>query len=322
MRLLFALFFALLWRPLEAESPQKYRLVICALFQDEAFFLREWIEFHRLIGVEHFYLYDNLSTDDYAQILKPYLEEGLVELLEWPVETRNQWEYWHLLQLPVYNDALARAKESAQWAAFIDLDEFLVPLRHDHLEPLLAEYEEYGGLAVNWQLFGTSGLDVLSEGKLLIESLLWKASPDRDAHRIVKLVVQPQRVAYIGNPHSFEFCGGFCAVASDGSPQPSGQMGGHIVLDTIQLNHYWCGTKEWFLKNKLPRRTKWGTAILPEHLELILSSFNEVKDEAILKFVPQLKERMARMPKCRSVENTGEAILGRRPSIEGAGSMM
>lgn len=30
-------------------------LAVCAIFRDEAPYLAEWIEFHRLVGVEHFY---------------------------------------------------------------------------------------------------------------------------------------------------------------------------------------------------------------------------------------------------------------------------
>ena len=33
-------------------------LSICAVYRDEGPYLREWIEFHRLVGVERFYLYD------------------------------------------------------------------------------------------------------------------------------------------------------------------------------------------------------------------------------------------------------------------------
>ena len=38
----------------------------------------EWIEFHRLVGVERFFLYDNGSTDDHREVLAPYVEEGIV----------------------------------------------------------------------------------------------------------------------------------------------------------------------------------------------------------------------------------------------------
>jgi len=55
-------------------------LSICGIYRDEAFYLREWIEFHRLVGVERFYLYDNFSEDNHREVLAPYIESGIVVL--------------------------------------------------------------------------------------------------------------------------------------------------------------------------------------------------------------------------------------------------
>ena len=60
-------------------------LSICAIYRDEAPYLREWIEFHRLVGVERFFLYNNGSEDDHLEVLAPYVEDGIVVLHDWPV---------------------------------------------------------------------------------------------------------------------------------------------------------------------------------------------------------------------------------------------
>ena len=65
-------------------TPSNY-LAVCAIYRDEGPYLREWVEFHRLAGVERFYLYDNGSTDEHEEVLRPYVEEGLVELNPWPI---------------------------------------------------------------------------------------------------------------------------------------------------------------------------------------------------------------------------------------------
>jgi hypothetical protein len=46
-------------------------------FKNPARFLPEWIEFHQIVGFEHFYLYNDNSTDAYLGALTPYREEGL-----------------------------------------------------------------------------------------------------------------------------------------------------------------------------------------------------------------------------------------------------
>lgn len=59
-------------------------MAICAICKNEAPYLGEWSEFHSLVGVQRFHLYQNRSADDYLSVLGPYLDEGVVELTEWP----------------------------------------------------------------------------------------------------------------------------------------------------------------------------------------------------------------------------------------------
>jgi len=47
-------------------SEKKFHVSICAIFKNEAPYLREWIEFHRIVGIDHFYMYNNRSDDDFA----------------------------------------------------------------------------------------------------------------------------------------------------------------------------------------------------------------------------------------------------------------
>ena len=51
---------------------KKYKVSICAIFKNEGKYLREWIEFHRIIGIEHFYLYNNNSDDNYETVATVY----------------------------------------------------------------------------------------------------------------------------------------------------------------------------------------------------------------------------------------------------------
>lgn len=74
-----------LWR----KEDYSYKLSILAIFQNKECFLKEWIDFHRLMGVEHFYLFNHLSSDDYLSVLQPYLSIGLVELYDWPYPSQE-----------------------------------------------------------------------------------------------------------------------------------------------------------------------------------------------------------------------------------------
>ena len=74
-------------------------LVVCAIFKQEAHYLKEWIEFHRIQGFSKFFLYNNNSNDNYLEVLQPYIDKGIVDLTEWPMQSPSQ--------LQAYSDFIA-----------------------------------------------------------------------------------------------------------------------------------------------------------------------------------------------------------------------
>lgn len=95
-----------------------YDLAVTAIFKDEGKYLKEWLDYHLLAGVEHFYLYNNDSSDDYKEVLAPYIEKGFVTLTEWP---------GRLMMYPAYSDALDKHRFDCRYMAFFDIDEFVYP---------------------------------------------------------------------------------------------------------------------------------------------------------------------------------------------------
>lgn len=51
----------------------KYKIALCLIFKNEAPFLKEWLDYHLTIGVDHFYLYNNNSDDNYLDVLNTYI---------------------------------------------------------------------------------------------------------------------------------------------------------------------------------------------------------------------------------------------------------
>lgn len=140
---------------------KKYRLAICAIFKDEAEFLREWLEYHRMVGVGHFYMYNNNSGDGYREILQPYIDRELVTLVDWTLPHA---------QMAAYQDAIERFSGQTRWMGFIDLDEFVVPVKgtdiYDALEPF---NNRAGAVLVYWKCFGSGGLARRDPEKLVTE---------------------------------------------------------------------------------------------------------------------------------------------------------
>lgn len=129
----------------ECTSAKKYNLSICTIFKNESPRLKEWIEYHRHFGVDHFYLYNTGSWDSFYSVLRPYIDEGLVTLVNWPeVVDKNSTDIhmWELsTQVPAYENAVNfMARDETKWLAFVDINEFLVCPRGSVRE-LLQEYE-------------------------------------------------------------------------------------------------------------------------------------------------------------------------------------
>lgn len=129
-------------------------LEICTIIKDEGRFLEEWIEFHLLQGVDKFYLYDNGSSDNTAEVLAPYVNQGIVELVAWPGESK---------QPAMCENYISVFKGVDKWCAFIDVDEFLWILDSSVFRGLKA----YGGVCVNWKLMGSNGHVKRPEGLVL-----------------------------------------------------------------------------------------------------------------------------------------------------------
>ena len=258
----------------------EHGLACAAIFQDEAPYLREWIEYYKLLGATHFYLYNNLSTDNYEEVLSPYVASGEVELVEWLYESSNEQE-WLEIQKGAYNDALAKATSQVKWLVVCDLDEFFVPKNVDTLTEFLKQFElqsDVGGITGKWVMFGTSWVEKIPDNKLMIETLAMSAS---NYHVNSKSIIRPERVSKIDHVHG-----------PTGEGYKLGRKTFEIPTSALQVNHYW-SRDEWYLENiKIPRRSKWTTDA--GKCRLWAESFNQDTSlgSSILRFVPTLRQRM------------------------------
>ena len=257
-----------------------HRLSVCAIVRDEAPYLAEWIEFHRLVGVESFYLYDNGSQDGTEEVLAPYRAAGVVQLKSWPQRPG---------QLAAYKDCLAERGAESQWIAFLDADEFLFPTVADDLCSVLAEFEDHPAVAVNWLLFGSSGHRSRPPG-LQIEAFTRRAPEGYDVHRHVKCIVRPERTMEALSPHHFRFAAGAVAVAETGRPV-TGPLAPEISVARLRINHYFTRSLEEAEAKRLRGRADTTAARSPE--DMAAHDRGEVEDLTIRRFVPALREKVS-----------------------------
>jgi hypothetical protein len=169
---------------LEAEANLQFTnfLSIVAITKNEGHNMREWIEYHILVGVEKFYIYDNESTDGTLDILRPYIESGIVDYTYFP---------GHKQQRPAYLDAFQKHGHDTNWIAPIDMDEFIVPLEYETIPQFLKNLPATATqLCVGWMVYGNSGHENKHEG-LVIEAFKYNSGK---ASNVGKFIAKPRYI--------------------------------------------------------------------------------------------------------------------------------
>lgn len=114
-------------------------LVACTMFKNCSEFLEQWILYHKSIGVEHFYLYDNDSSDyeQVERICKRYSD--CCTLIQWhfPYRTKNSSLSG---QTTSQNTTLYKYSKH-KWIIFTDLDEYIFS-KESSLTDVLSQYEK------------------------------------------------------------------------------------------------------------------------------------------------------------------------------------
>lgn len=251
-------------------------LAVCGFFRGETPYLREWIEYHRLVGADHFYMLNNDPDPAPAEAVLARYPDGLVTHLPWPGGPAVAQ------QMLGYQHVLALSAGRCRWVAFIDLDEFIVPLDGDSVPAILDSLPDCGGVGMNQRVFGTSGHDTPQQ--IQIDAYRRCAEPDFPSHGDVKCAVRPDRVVKVLSPHHFRYRRPHYAVGEDGRPYP------HIrrtpTWERLRINHYTTRSRE----ECLAKMAKWAAADNPALHDRHLQKFdrNEDEDHVICRFLPAL----------------------------------
>jgi len=277
-------------------ATEKGLICVVAILKAEEPFVDEWIAYHRLIGVDHFLLYDNDPNLPLQRLLEGYAD--YVTVIDWPGERedlpgRNK-------QTKAYEDALRRLRH--KWVAFIDGDEFIVLRKHAGLPQFLDEFDEVGAVSLTWHLFGPNGHDTSPTGLITASLTRRKSAPGRMAKSINRV----QAIASVASAHRCRLKPGYLRVDANKQPYSDDSYPGKT--DVAHINHYMCRS----FQNWMSRIDRGTTAAVsqdmlthkdyrwmfdPEVCRMkffeIANEMNEVVDEYMLKYSEPIRARLA-----------------------------
>jgi hypothetical protein len=224
-------------------------LAICAIFKNEANYLYEWLSFHSFVGVKHFYLYNNNSTDSSLNVISSWpLAKEMVTVINWPhVPGQNS----------AYQDMISNHRGAATWCAFIDCDEFLCPQTDVSISDILATFSpQCTALYVHWLMFGSSG-NVARDPRLVTERFTKRSYDSFGPNRIGKTILKLSHATEAGFCHIIRSNG----IMLNDSGSVIDQAGNGIHSDSshkfIALNHYYTKSlEEWTTRRALGKADK------------------------------------------------------------------
>ncbi|QIA64447.1 glycosyltransferase family 92 protein [Vibrio astriarenae] len=164
------------------------KIGIAAIFKNEFPYILEWLAYHRLLGVDKFYIADNISNDGSTELLESLDELGYITRIPFHrVANRSP-------QKDAYNHILQEYGSEVDVLGYIDADEFihvdgdfrqLVQRFHD---------SEFGAMALNWKIYGSNHA-FFPTSDLVIERFTKHAPMDEDNNRHIKTLVKPNKAS-------------------------------------------------------------------------------------------------------------------------------
>lgn len=211
-----------------------YKLSVGALFKNEASILKEWIEHYLHHGVEHFYLINDNSTDNFLDVLQPYVEKFQVTLF-----TATNWKYYTGRQHDMYNSFILPRIKETKWLLMVDLDEYLWSPQGINLNTVLDSCGHFSQIQIRDVLFGSNGH--IEQPTSVVKGFTMRQTTPR-GH--LKYLVNSDFAFASLNIHH--------ASAADAKHMEPAFF---IILeyDYFILNHYSCLSKQYWVENKCVR---------------------------------------------------------------------
>ncbi|MFM1693011.1 glycosyltransferase family 92 protein [Aeromonas salmonicida] len=226
------------------------KLFIAAIVKNEIGSLLEWIAFHRVLGVSGFIIADNGSNDGSRELLGSLAKLGIITLFDHPTVGQQK------PQLPAYDKILRTCPRDVDLLAFIDADEFLLPLESNNLLSVVTQWftdDSVSAVGLNWSNFGSNGETFAGDG-LVIERFTQRAPLRFNVNHNFKSIVRPARVDNFFNPHYANLrYGRYIDVNGKDlvlHAKHGNGVSAEVCWNGVRVNHYAVKSLEEFLLGK------------------------------------------------------------------------
>lgn len=129
-----------------------FYISIGCIFKNESHALYEFIEHYIYHGIDHIYMINDFSNDNYLEILQPYIEKKYITLYNNDIITKEKNR-----QIMIYEKYFKNIIYQTEWFSLIDLDEFMYSPNSIDIKNIIKKYENnYDKIIVEWKTFGSN----------------------------------------------------------------------------------------------------------------------------------------------------------------------
>jgi len=256
--------------------------------KNESKYLKEWVLYHKLIGVDNFSIYLHNNTDDSSGILEDLgvnFKNVSSEYLGFEVKNK------------LYTEIIQEA--NTEFVCCLDIDEFIMISEHDHIQDFLSSslFYGFGGIVLHQNIFGSNDHQTSPNG-LVIDNYT-KRHPDNfdfpknypnfqqpyDLFKIIKTIVRRRSFKRVLDSHEY--------VTHTPIVDENGQLYRKYTcnrpLSKIRLNHYFTKSLEdWTFKTSRPRFS--NSPKYPNEWFDYFASFNYKDNLISTKYSSKIKE--------------------------------
>ncbi len=278
-------------------------LALCCIAKDEDPFLKEWLTYHAMLGVEHFYIYDNMSAQPIAKLLEGFADKSRVTIRRIAGKA---------MQLSAYANCLEDFGSSCQWIGFIDVDEFICPTKDADLRVLLSEFEPYAALAMTWTMMSSSGHITRPRGPVIKNYRQRMPYAATAANLHIKCIVRPSKTLAVYKPHVFRYAPGEVCVNDEHYPVPVDAPFTFSNRRLVSLYHYFYRSQQDYEEKLLRGRADVGDAIQRNYDPFYAQAQIAVEeDRGMDRFIPGLEKALSspKLVPAKTYRGNGDSLF-------------
>lgn len=233
------------------------KVALVCIAKNEELYIQEWIDYHLKLGFDDVFIYQNNWRWENEQ----------KNVIKYELDGESQ-------QRIAYNNFIQNHLNTYDWAAFFDVDEFLVLKKHNNVKNFIQEYSEYPSIAINWVMFGNNNIESTTENFSLIKRFTKRR---KNVQKKIKSIVKLNKNVEMGIHCTKD------TWVDTNYKVGSGNINDYGDDNIAQLNHYFCKTKTEF-QMKLDRGNA-ANVKKPKNIKFFNAyNFNEINDFNAYKF--------------------------------------